>query len=269
VSYLDKKIISILLISVIAIAGIGILYLTGNFPGVSRTVFHYERNVSDELSIKFQVSKIADCEVDISFTDSETLLFSIDLELYEPGVDGEDFLFYYRPTSTPPSLNINYLKPDGTIWQGNPIRIKSMHVTFGSSIAVGMEFWECNNLTTSIEYNNGAILGRSLEYYANGTLSLIIDDSVDISAIPDGIHIIEIGNYHALPDMYPSSMYVDIDLPSGLHGYANFNDAPTSITTLTGWVHRGGSYYSTDVDLIPPRLSIDANVGVVSGSLVN
>lgn len=266
---MDKRIFTGLVIGVIVLAGIGLLYFTGNIPGAAKTNFHYERNVSNELSLGFQVSKIDDCAFDVSFVDSETLLFSIDLELYEPGIDGEDFLFYYRPTSTPPSLNINYLKPDGTIWQSDPIRIKTISVTFGSSVAVGMEFWECDNLTTSIEYNNGAILGKDLEYYASGTLSLTMDETVDISEIPEGIHLIDIGNYYSLPDMYPSSMYVDIDLPTGLHGYANFNDAPTSFTTLTGWVLRGGSYYSTDVDLLLPRLSIDAYVGTVSGSLVN
>ncbi|MHA2022278.1 MAG: hypothetical protein ACTSWQ_01310 [Candidatus Thorarchaeota archaeon] len=222
-----KKIaIGVVIISVLCVA----MFVVVNILNPS-TNLHYESNYSgDSSSAIIRIAGIQDCVFSLEFEDNEDLLYRIDVELYDTS---EVMYFTHYTHTTVPQIIIN----SGNDY-GRTTRAKRMTVVLGSGLSYNIQLGfdtGSSNVTGTVTYDNNANLGeRELAYGFPGSFDLEFNENVDYSE--GGLEIL-IGQSND----FIGSVTMDIDLPDGMDGDADFTSDSISVSA-SGW-----TLYSTSV----------------------
>jgi hypothetical protein len=232
-STMNRKTIATVLILIVV--GGGAVFL---FVPWSSNSFHLEGTHPDgaKRSAYLWLTDLQDCALNVSFVDDLDLLYSIDVELYEPS-----------PAPSAFELTVNdYRTQSGVMdirFEGI-LSIKSLQVTLGSGVPYTIVVSSSSsNVNATITYENNVIgSGASLNYKATGSyVNLFITEEMVFSNT--GMEIIIGGT--GRPDL----IYLHTDLPDGVNGLATFKE-PLYIQSNTGWAFRSQFLdevtYSTD-----------------------
>ncbi|MFX1367283.1 MAG: hypothetical protein ACFFAY_01610, partial [Promethearchaeota archaeon] len=150
------------------------LFGPGSLPIVK---YHYERDLSSVTASRFKliVSGFEDCWLDISIRDDPNLVYEVDLELYNRGIDEDDF-----------SVGYSELEGQGTlkVQAGNYLYYaRKITIVLGNSLPLSISVFG-KNLTSSIVLSNNAILDDDSTIgigYSYGSLSLRFAENLNIT----------------------------------------------------------------------------------------
>lgn len=208
------------------------------------TAFHYERGypAGETKYVQLALDNLRDTNLTITFTDNPSLMYFIEVGLYEPGKTytfGEEELAY--------SLTVDLVASG---------RIESIDIILGTGASYNILIRDGYNVNATVTYGNGAVLDdRDFIFVSSGTLSFSFCDNVNFTA--GGLQA-DIGRPAGAPD----PLYLNIDLPSGMDGRIDFSTYPVSFTELTGWHHEGfGIYATASLPFENPGLVMDVNCG--------
>jgi len=193
------------------------------------TSFHYEREypAGETKWVQLALDNLRDTNVTVTFTDDPTLMYSIDVTLYIPGV-----------TYTFEEEELAYSWTIDLVATG---RVESVDVILGTGTSYSIFIRTGISIDTTITYGNGAMLdNRDFLYSCNGTLQFNFGENVNFT---EGGLRADIGA-PAFANR-PNPLHLNIDLPDGMDGRIDFSTYPVSFTDLTGWHHEGFGIYAT------------------------
>jgi hypothetical protein len=232
--------------------------------------FHYEKTgTADNVEYRVGVRNIRDCEINVSFVDDNDLLYSLDIEMY--GFSSSTVFYLYEDAT---SVLLNYYTgPSRAEWTGEETRIKSLSIALGTGKAYNI-IMAGTNLTASITYSNGALIGQStyLHYLAVESSAVFTYDGYDVDVTTlevDNDPVRLDANLGGQGDFRLTSAVVDIDLP-----YFYFGDVDIVADDITvsasGWNKSAvvDSYSTEDVDGIPPEVFVDIFSSEFNATLV-
>lgn len=253
-------------IVVLIMGSVGVyLYL---FP--MGTSFHYEKtDTADNAEYRVGVRNIRDCRINVSFVDDGNLLYSFDIEMY--GFSSSTAYYIYEDDT---SVLLNYYTgPARTEWTGEETRIKSLNFLLGSGKAYNIILGG-TNLTASITYSNGALIGQTtyLHYLAVESSAVFIYDGYDVDVTTLGFEDDPVrldANLGGQGEYTLVSAVVDIDLPYFYFGDVDIvsEDVTVSASGWT-WSEVVDSYFTEDVDGIPPEVFVDTFSSEFTATLV-
>jgi hypothetical protein len=229
------------LVAVIVVAAGGGYLLLSNPVALEH---HFEEMITDTSIdwLHFSMLYYEDTNISVSFVNDSTLLYSIDIVLYEPS-SAWSAIEVYRPRAS--TFGLNALA-----------RVRSVDIVLGTGIPYSV-YIAGVNLNTSAVYDNGALLGHSsvqyaFTYDATGILSLEFTEDVQIADAQFAADV-----QIARSDV----VNLIIDLPDGLDGNVRIHPDTNYYTyQLDGWSFTGiqpvSPRYSTDETLPRPRLEI-------------
>lgn len=217
-----KGIIIIVIVVIGASTGV-VLFMTMGTPG--STELTYQRDYSGNKPVDIYVAGIVDCEFFLGYTEDSSLMYSIEVHLYEAD---SSFSFSYSEREESHEVHINW---NTNTW-GHEIRVKNMTILLGNGhpyrILLGGSGDDSANVTSTVIFNNNATLGdQEFVYNFPGTLNLQFTEDVDIS---QGGLSMEIGQW----GHYIDSLNLHVDLPAGMDGDATFYFDSMSVST-SGW----------------------------------
>lgn len=195
----------------------------------SATSFHYEREypAGETKYVQLALDNLRDTNVTVTFTDDPTLMYSIDVTLYKPGM-----------TYTIEEEELIYSWTIDLVGTG---RVKSVDVVLGTGTSYSVFVRTGISINTTITYGNGAILdNREFLYSCNGTLQFNFGENVNFTK--GGLRA-DIGAPAFVNR--PSPLSLNIDLPEGMDGRIDFRNDPITFTQMAGWHHEGFGIYST------------------------
>ncbi len=253
-------------IVVLIIGSVGVyLYL---FP--MGTSFHYEKtDTVDNEEYRVGVRNIRNCRINVSFVDDGNLLYSFDIEMY--GFSSSTAYNIYEDDT---SVLLNYYTgPARTEWTGEETRIKSLKILLGSGKAYNVILGG-TNLTASITYSNGALIGQStyLHYLAVDSSAVFIYDGYDVDVTTLGLQNDPVrldSNLGGQGDYTLKSAMIDIDLPYFYYG--DIDIVADDITvSASGWNKSAlvDSYSTEYVDGIPAEVFVDIFSSEFNATLV-
>jgi len=161
------------------------------------------------------------------YVQDDSLLYSFDIELYEPASAGDAYTMDTR------YHNFHLFEA--------LVRIQSINVTLGTGVPYSLGVWG-SDLNAEIAYDNGALVVGTLTYEANGTLLIVLTEDIVMS---DNFDIVAGGVSAASP---LNALYLDIDLPTGVGGelhLESFGSVPISFVDRVGWTWDGFEAYET------------------------
>ncbi|MHA2047576.1 MAG: hypothetical protein ACW99G_22575 [Candidatus Thorarchaeota archaeon] len=217
----------IVAVAVISILGIGSLVILN--PGIfgPSTTLHYESNLRITgygHALHLFISGIQDCEFSLSFEDNEDLLYRIDVELW----DTTEVLYFTHYTHTwDPQVHIN-----GENNWGHTTRVKTMSVVLGTGLSHNLQLGSySSNVTGVVTYGNNVTVGEYAEfaYWFPGSLHFEFTENVTVTT---GYFEIFMGDRDDRNSM--SSVVLDIDLPDGMDGIADFKADSIGVSG-SGW----------------------------------
>jgi hypothetical protein len=188
----------------VSMAAVGVVILMAD------TRYHFERPISDGIS-KFMLilQEISDCNLTIMFSDDPALLYSMDIEYYNPvPIWSADPL--YRLTVGPKAAGV-------TIWATRSM--KSLNITLGPT-AYSVHMVMCDNCNSSIIYDGIVAQNQTLYYCASGMLRLTVTEEVGFN-VGGAIRC--------------SECILDISVPDGFSGGVYFDTPDLNIVERTGW----------------------------------
>ncbi|MHA2603505.1 MAG: hypothetical protein AM324_015400 [Candidatus Thorarchaeota archaeon SMTZ1-83] len=234
------------------------------------TSFHYEKaGTADNAEYRVGVRNIRDCEINVSFVDDSDLLYSLDIEMY--GFSSSTAFYIYEDDT---SVLLNYYTgPAQTEWTGDETRIKSLDIVLGIGKAYNIILAGIN-LTASITYSNGALIGQStyLHYLAVESSTVFVYDGYDVDVTTLGLEDDPVrldANLGGQGEYTLTSAMIDIDLP-----YFYFGDvdivADDVAVSASGWNKSEvvDSWSTEYVDGIPPEVFVDIFSSDFSATLV-
>ena len=244
------------IIVIIAVSVTGILFLLPR-----TTILYHKTTAADNADYKVGIYNVRDCEINVSFTDDPTLLYTMTLETY--GASN----FYLFEDSYQTLLNY-YNGPNLVRWNQEEIRAKSIDLRLGTGKAYKLDIWG-TRLNVTIDYANGALIGLESFVWVhsdNGTVVVNYDGAdVDDSTLGNSTYPARID--FDLGIQHPSSydlVYAElnINLPYFYYGDLDLN-AETFDVTMSGWNRTDNpeieSYFTDNVvgEGDPPNCYID------------
>ncbi len=259
---MNRRFVAIL---VILIACVGITWFIYILPK-EVTQYHYGEAETSRTLDTVLIKNIKDCNITISFTDSIYHEYTMDIELYEPGVPGVDFNF----NADTNRITLNVIEIDFTEWNKGEVRIKSVELVLNNRREYNITIYG-TNLNTVVHYNNGAKLPigtqSTFRYLSASRIHLIVEDDSVVSGSGGFL----IGNTEFL------CTYVDLDieLPQDVRGNATVNrDSTLTIEGIAGWVDdtnyldsESSFSYTKSGELSWPIITLSINASVVNLTL--
>lgn len=220
---MERKTMVLVAVVLIAVV-VGAVLLVWNS---SATSFHYERQypTNETKYVRLALDDLKDTNVTVTFTDDPTLMYSIDVTLYVPGIT---YTFEYEERS-------DYLAVD-LIATG---RVESIDVVLGTGSSYEILVRNGVNIDATVAFGNNAVLGaREFIYTCTGSFHFSFDENVNFT---DGGLLATVG----IAGLAPDSLYLNIDIPDGMDGRIDFGPDPVTFTQLAGWHHEGFGIYAT------------------------
>lgn len=187
----------------------------------TRLIYHHEKQyVNTDNPIVLEIDSIADCNVTIRFADDPSLMYSIDIGVYEHSMEKQyelevtnSGLFWNISISG--HSNVNY-------------RLRSINVTLGSiplsEITIGGSS-ECSNVFSNVKYGDNVLLSGSRFVHD-------IEDSILLLYVYNGSNI-DFGGLEANVIARSSTTYTF--LPNGINGIFEYFSSPSTSVVGVGW----------------------------------
>ena len=211
-----KRIRTLVIISIllIGIFGTGLLFF--------RQHFHHELMDETIDFVWLEIEDLEDTNLTITFSNSTSLCYSIDIVTYEG-------IFHYgrfhRQSSAEGSTHVRIV-PD--------VRIREMNITLRDDTRYNLDI-AGQNLNSLVIFSNNASLESNLWYTATGNISIILDETC-FSAETS----------YSVIDVVSDIITVYVDLPSGVEGRIScLRYIPRNEISISGWVYNGVGVYST------------------------
>jgi hypothetical protein len=115
-------------------------------------------------------------------------------------------------------------------------RIQSLNVTVGTGIPYSFGVWG-DNLDSSISYDNGALIHDEVTYTADGEFLFTLTEDVAMTTN------FSLSTQRA--GTSPYTLYLDIDLQTGVGGELFIGSIPISFVERIGWTWDGFDSYDT------------------------
>jgi hypothetical protein len=190
---MDRRIVAAGIGVVVVVSGILVFFV---IPPPEQTVFHYGRNLTayNPRATLVQLFEVVDSEIVISFSNDSDLLYSVDIEFFEPMRPGDDFSWLDTQLAPLQHGDGNFIGLNvGTLSFGRLVEpfkhldvpVKRIDLTLGNSCNYTIML-KGKNMTTSIIYDNDVRLtGGRLQYEERGdeggSLSLLMDTDVYVT----------------------------------------------------------------------------------------
>ena len=237
---MDRRFLAIGVVVIIAIAGVSVILVINLASPKPSTSFHDEQKVSaipdyDKL-VKLTMSGLSNCSLSIGFVNDTSLLYRLDVRLCTAAVMSSAFTISIQPSSPtdPPEAEVNFTAH---------VPMQSVSVVLGTNKTYQL-YIEGTNLTTSVVYGNGALMGvpfsslvpTEFRYHATGTLSFQFLDSVKVGRA--GLQVI-------LENMLGiNKAKITVELPSALSGRLVMTSCSVTQVALAGrWADYSYWYY--------------------------
>ncbi|MHA2322760.1 MAG: hypothetical protein ACXACG_14025 [Candidatus Thorarchaeota archaeon] len=226
---MNKKGFAGAVVVVVIVSGLGAILWLGSSPSIE---FHLEAEVELPRYANFTLflADLLDTNLTISFVNDNSLLYRIDMVLYDPSSPSEAFDL---DTQSYTSIHRFFTL----------VRVRSMNVTLGTGCTYDLAVWG-TNLSTSITYDNGARARSELRYEASGLLLVRITENMTIMDNHNQFDI-----YTGISNDPLQAFYLDVDLPDGYGGQLNrghISDlVPISFVERVGWTSDEWGVYST------------------------
>ena len=225
---MNTKAVAGVVIAVVIVGVAGFLLVFNPLQG--NLNFHIEKQItSDVTAFELILSDLEDTNLSISFVDDETLLYSIDIALYETTLQENAFTLNTEWTHFHSLTALT--------------RIRSMNVTLGTGVPYTLTV-DGSDLSSSITYDNGALInntsgvGGVVWYEASGTFLFTLTENVAMSTDFD---LTARGSSLS----HLSALYLDIDLQTGVGGELQIGSIPISFVDRVGWTWDGFGTYET------------------------
>ena len=255
VNVLDKRLIAGIVIVVIGVSITGVLFLLPR-----TTVQYHKTTTADYADYKVGIYNVRDCDINVSFTDDPTLLYTMTIE-----TDGSSNFYLHEDSY---QTLLNYYQASGVQWSGDEVSVKNIDLVLGTGKVYKIDIWG-TQLNVTFNYGNGAIIGENSFVWLhsdNGTVVVNYDGAeVDDSTLEGSADFIRIdfdlGTQH-LMDYDLLYAELNINLPYFYYGDLDIN-AETWDVTMTGWnitIHEvANSYFTDDIEGegSPPNCYID------------
>jgi len=214
-SAMNRRAIAVVLALIIAGAGT-ILFLLPR----SSSSFHLEAEYTGAGvdPIYLWLTDIQDCNLTISFVDEPSLLYSIDVELYEAAPSSSAFVLTVEEW-----FDIRFEAS---------MSMKRLQVVLGSGVPYKIVV-SGSDVNATFVYDNDVIgSGASLNYGATGSfISLTFTENMTFTDTGMEVSV-------GLPEEADIA-YLHIDLPDGVNGAASFRE-PIYLHSNSGWVSSTG-----------------------------
>lgn len=233
------------------------------FP--TNTNFTYQKSATPDYDdYVVGIYNIRDCQVSVSFTNDTTLLYSMNIKMYEPT---SKTIFYLYEDSYRTLLNY-YESSSLTEWSRNEVRAKKLDLVLGTGKAYNIAVWG-TNLTTTVAYTNGALIGQESYFQVrseNGSVFVEFDgnevDDSTLGSSSDPVRLdFDLGQW-SIFDYQLTHTELDINLPYFYYGDLDVG-AEIIDVAMTGWnrspVPEVFSYFTSYVEGEgdPPSVYID------------
>jgi len=224
-----RKLAGVFLAAVIIVGFVGVFIV---IPAVS-TTFHYSFQLGDSETRNIGVTLIDldDTNVSITFTNSPSLWFQMEVVQYTPGLGHQ--------TETLRLGTHNSLIVTGST------RIKSIDLVLGSEAYYSLTILGDNVNVTIIMDNGATISGQEYLFSATGIFRFRMTE--DVSFATEGFRI------GADSTTSPSLIVLDIDLPSTMNGDL---EAPDVTFVFNEWTSHATNHWTTP-STDQPLLRID------------
>ena len=264
---MDKRLIAGVTIVVIGVSITGGLFL---FPRT--TVQYHKTSTADNVEYLVGIYNVRDSDVNVSFTDDSTLLYTMTIETYGPSN------FYLHEDSYRTLLNY-YQGPSLVAWSGDEVRVKSVDLVLSTRKAYKLNIWG-TRLNVTIDYADGALIGQESFVWVhsdNGTVVVNYNGAeVDDSTLGDSSDPVRIdfdlGTQHLMGyDLAYAEL--NINLPYFYYGNLDINSETWDVT-MTGWNRTLNpdieSYFTDNVEGEgnPPNCYIDVMAVEVVANLI-
>lgn len=245
----NRRLQALVVVMVVVTTGMGAFLVIDPFSDM----FHIEsRSPTDRRITASYVDlglvDLEDCNLTVSFVNDTSLVYSMDIQLYNPTLRTSAFQLTVENYTAFIFARFNAA-----------VRIRSLNLTLGTGKPYFLSVWQGINVNCTVTYANGALLGQGLNYEATGTLRFIFLEDVNFAAGGLDVRIGISSMYH------PDVAYIYVNLPPGLNGeFGCMSDPYPHIMHDEGWYYRIDGTYSTDYGSPPPLLDI----GVSSPSII-
>ena len=168
---------SIVTIIILISFGVVFINITGILVPLEQT-YHFESYVNPETAKgNFSVIKLInmdDCNLTVSCVDNPELVYSVDIEFYEPTRAGYDFKITQRDQSF--ELGVSDFTSES--FKAELVRMKSVNLVLGSGFVYHLRI-HGGKLNSSIVLENEVHLDQYFQYLANGTLKISFENDVN------------------------------------------------------------------------------------------
>jgi len=250
----NRKIAALLVLVVVTTTGV-VTVLTFNPYG---TEFHLEERFPsgsdiDTEYVYVSLDDLRDCNLTISFVNDSSLIYSFDIQLYEPTFRSSAFGLIRKSYTTYGYVGVGL---------DAYVRMRSVNVVLGTAKPYDLGVWDGTNLNSTVTYSNSAVLGKDFTYRATGRLTFFFFENVTFT---DAGLLVLIG----ISSLYhPDVANIYVDLPSGLNGVFGYDlDPDAYIMHDAGWYNRVDGTYSTTLDNPEPLLSIGVGSPAIAAYL--
>ncbi len=261
---MNKKYSAIVVIALVSVGLLTTLYIMNTEPLIEPKIqFHFEDGglPSELAEVRFFLSfmSLDDCNISITSIPNASLLYSLDIELYELGREGHDFSFIELDYETKQGIGVNWFADSFGDWRthyrdemGIFHRMKSLNLTIGSSALYSISI-NGIDLSTNISLQDGVKLG-GMHIEANGTISITLRDDIIYTnwhTGPDGTPYrpkIEVKHDlfepYAYTSLRPEYLYLTLELPALYEAELSFSGNRT-ILPHDDWDNSTMGTYST------------------------
>ncbi len=242
---MNSKVVAGAVVAVMIMGVFGVLLFMTPLSAPSHSIVGQVQDGMERLGLS--LGELEDTNLTVSFVEDDSLLYSFDIELYEPASAGDAYTF------NTDYLEFHYLEPH--------VRIRSINLTLGTGVPYSLNVWG-TNLDSEIIYDNGALVDGTLTYQANGTLLVVVTEDIVMSGNLD------ISGPTNTASIALSALYLDIDLPTGVGGelhLESFGSVPISFVDRVGWTWDGFEAYET----APGTYTVDITAGYCSQVYAN
>ena len=219
------------------------------------TDFHFEEQIpeGENRAVVIRFARLADCLVDVSFVNDTSLMYSVDVTLTDAGFVSSSF-------------NIDRMDDAGAteiwVWMDGQFSggVKSLTVVLGTGTPYDVFLAQCENVTMTMTYDNGAIIGgRSMSFVSTGHITFILEENVTF-----GDYGLEVG-LGGLGD--EPAVILSVDLPSEMRGKLWVFDE--DLAFVSGWPYRGLGVWSSEPSYAEPLLDFEVYATSVSAVLLD
>jgi hypothetical protein len=210
-------------ITVVVIIGV----IIGGFS-VFKSFFHHEYRGENITFVWLDIEGLEDTDLSISFSNTTSLAYSIDVFTYESALSYG--LFSQQPGTFEDTLHVR-------IWPD--IRIRVLNITLRSGVRYNIDIDQGINIRSSFSFKHNASLLSKLTYDATGNVTFILDE--DTYSPVEHWTEIRIGERI-------SPAYIDLyaNLPLGVHGVLDYSSEATfTLLSNNGWSIQGSNRLAT------------------------